>query len=114
MWRNVRAMGAALAMAMLSASGCGGGGDPAAGAQACHDLADTLAKGAEACGLDYQANYDAMVQRFAGGSCANIKGLRDHDSFYNQCLPFLAGLTCDQLNSTTVTFPASCNGQLQR
>jgi hypothetical protein len=110
---SVRVRTAALVIAALGAAGCGSSG-AGAGEQACLDLADTLGSDAQRCGLDYQTNYDAIVGAVAGGDCANITSLRDHDSFYGECLPFLRNLTCEEVNSTTVTFPASCKAQLVR
>ncbi|MFT3769427.1 MAG: hypothetical protein QM820_28650 [Minicystis sp.] len=82
--------------------------------KACEDLADTLGKDAERCGLDYQANYDATVQTVAAGDCGNIVSVRDINVFYSDCLPFLAKLTCGQVNDPTLTLPESCNAQLLR
>ena len=82
--------------------------------QACEDLADALADGAQRCGFDYDANYDAVVEVAAGGDCGNIKQIRDKASFYDDCIPFVRKLTCEQLHDSSLQLPASCNAQLVR
>ena len=82
-------------------------------AQACEDLAVALASSAARCGFDYQVNHDAFVKGAAGGDCHNIVMVRDADSLYDSCIPFLSNLTCEQLNETNVEFPDSCIEQLE-
>lgn len=87
------------------------GGNPAA-AQACRDSADAVATAAERCGLDYQANYDAFVATAAKGDCKNIVRVRDEAALYDVCIPFVAEMTCEQLQNPSIALPSECMGQL--
>lgn len=79
--------------------------------QACLDLADAVAKAAQRCGQDYQANYTAFVQNAANGNCTNIVAVRDEASLRAVCLPKFATITCADLLAGKID--ASCVGQLQ-
>lgn len=80
--------------------------------KACEDVADAFASAARRCGLDYKVNYDAFVANAAQGSCSNVVQIRDEPSLRSSCLPFIQGLTCDQLNDPNLTLPDSCSQQL--
>lgn len=82
--------------------------------QACLDTADALAGSAQRCGLDYKANFDAFVDAAAMGDCSNIVAVRDREELYGECVPFLKGLTCDQVNDPNLVPPAACENQLIR
>ena len=97
-----------------SSSKSGGEGTVTGPAKACEDTADALASSAQRCGLDYQANYDAFVDGAAGGSCSNIIDIRDEGSLRAECIPFLRGLTCEQLGDPNLALPPSCSQQLLR
>jgi hypothetical protein len=105
MWQ---ALGLLIVLGIVT--GCGG----SSSAQACEDTADALASAAQRCGQDYQANYDAFVATGAGGDCANILSVRDEDGLYQECIPFLKSLSCEQLTSGNFTLPPSCVSQLMR
>jgi hypothetical protein len=82
--------------------------------QACIDMADAVADAAErACSQDYQANYEAFEQSAAGGSCRNVKMVRDENSLRSVCIPWFATATCVQLSNTS-SLPSECKSQLLR
>jgi hypothetical protein len=76
---------------------------------ACVKLADTIASKADECGLDYQTSYDAAVEVFADGDCAAIDDIPDEEAFYDECLPTLKAVSCEQLNASGIEFPKSCS-----
>jgi hypothetical protein len=76
------------------------------------DMAGAIAGSAQRCGFDYQVNYDAFVDAAAGGDCANITFVRDLDALYDECVPFMKGLTCEQIDDPALAFPAACQQQL--
>jgi hypothetical protein len=80
--------------------------------KACEDTADAVAKAAQRCGQDYQANYKAFIQAGAGGNCSNVVSIRDETELRQSCLPSLATISCEDLLAAKIS--ASCNAQLQR
>ncbi len=107
-----------LASVALSGSACssssGGDGDGSAPVQACKDTAHAWASSAERCGKDYQVNYDVFVTNAANGSCDNIIQVRDSQALYDVCIPFLANLTCTQMEDPNLSLPPECQSQLIR
>lgn len=104
-----------LAASMTSAcSGNRGSGDDAADVeeQACLDVAEGVAAAAGRCGGDYQANYDAFIDGAAEGDCANIVQVRDRAALYDECLPSLEVVSCDDLLAGQLD--DSCRDQLLR
>jgi hypothetical protein len=93
---------------------------------ACEDLAGAVAAKSVECaelknGVDlpqdeyqvaYQASYDSFVQTAAEGSCGNIKTVRDSASLYDNCLPAVQTLPCDDVLAGNL--PAACQKQLIR
>jgi hypothetical protein len=84
--------------------------------QACRDMADGVASAVRVCGGDYLATYNAFVSTAADGDCSRIIAVRDEEALYDDCLPALRALTCDQLGSSTAAqdLPDSCKAQLVR
>lgn len=80
--------------------------------QACIDMATAVARASERCGQDYQANYDAFVNKAAEGNCANIIRVRDETSFRETCLPSFTTITCVDLKSGRAD--PTCERQLLR
>ncbi|MGM0557334.1 MAG: hypothetical protein ACQEVA_13200 [Myxococcota bacterium] len=80
--------------------------------QACRDFADTFASKAEECGDDYQTVYNDLVNSLASGDCDNIVSIRDRDAFYDDCMPAIDALMCDQLSAANL--PDSCRNQLSQ
>jgi hypothetical protein len=106
---------ASLAVACASTDDGGDdGGDFSSPEQACLDTADALAGSAQRCGYDYKANFDAFVNSAAQGDCRNIIAVRDKSSLYAECIPYMQGLTCEQVSSGNLNLPASCVDQLLR
>jgi hypothetical protein len=103
-----------LAMGCSSTSSGGGaaGGNGSAQSKACLDTIEALARAAERCGGNYQANYDAALQNAAGGDCNKIVSIRDESALRSTCLPSLMALSCPDL--TAGKLDASCKAQLQR
>jgi len=79
-------------------------------AQACEDLADALVASAERCVIDPQGVRDHFLQSVANGDCDNIVELRDHDQFYDECIPFVQEIRCDRLLAGD--YDSSCSQQL--
>ncbi len=104
-----------LAVGVTTTWGCSSttSGGKTGSEKTCEDVAGAFADAASRCGLDYKTNYDAFVQGATGGSCANVVAIRDEASLRSSCLPFIQGLTCDQINDPNLTLPESCVGQLQ-
>ena len=99
-----------LALALATCElGCGV--DPE---QACWDATDAFADSAAACGLSYLDAYGAFMQGV--GSCNEVTSIRDADSFYEQCIPFLRGFTCQSFADPDLAarLPPACLAQLQR
>lgn len=46
------------------------------------------------------------------GNCGFVQDLRDRDELYDQCLPWLRSLTCEQASSDSFVLDSSCKGQL--
>jgi hypothetical protein len=80
--------------------------------KACTDLAEVTAKAAQRCGQDYKQNYDVFVSVAAGGSCANVKKVRDETALRSVCIPSLTNISCAALLAGKID--ASCAGQLLR
>jgi len=87
-------------------------GDATPEEQACLDMAEAVAKAAERCGEDYQANYDAFIELGTGGSCSNITSVRDETALRQTCIPSLGTIECSALLAGTID--ASCQAQLVR
>ena len=96
---------ALLGLAAVLLSGCGAP-DPA---DACVDLAETIADKADECGLDYQASYQATIDVFVGGDCEETRGLMYDKAFYRKCLPALSAISCEELRKSGIQFPESCS-----
>ena len=108
---------ASLVTACGSEDDAGGDGDDddiADAEQACLDAADAIAGSAQRCGYDYKANFDAFVDSAAAGDCNYIIAVRNKSSLYAECIPYMKGLTCEQISSGELNLPASCNDQLLR
>ncbi len=106
---------ASLVIACSSEDNAGGDGDDSSDAeQACLDAADAIAGSAQRCGYDYKANFDAFVDSAAAGDCTYIIAVRDKSSLYAECIPYMSGLTCEQISSGNLNLPASCTDQLLR
>ena len=102
-----------LAMACSSTKTGSGGGAPATGPEkACLDTVEGIARAAERCGQNYQANYDAGLKGAAGGDCKKIIGIRDEAALRQTCLPSLQTVPCPDLLAGKID--ASCGKQLQR
>jgi hypothetical protein len=80
--------------------------------QACRDFADTFASKADECGEDYQTVYDDLVNSLASGDCDNIVSIRDREAFYDDCMPAIDAMMCDELSASNL--PASCRNQLSQ
>lgn len=93
--------------ALLLASACVEIESPS---QACRDIADTFASRAEECGEDYDDVYDQFVGSVASGDCNNIVSIRDRDAFYDDCIPAIDEMACEDIQSADL--PASCRNQL--
>jgi hypothetical protein len=92
-----------------SGSSTGSGG---ANEKACLETVEALARAAERCGGNYQANYDAALKNAAAGDCKNIVSIRDESALRGTCLPGLMAITCTDL--TAGNLDGSCKAQLQR
>ncbi len=109
----------------LTACGEDESGNEAAVA-ACGDLAEGMANRLVDCAAQsngvtlqpderqqaYQASYDQFVLEAVGGECSDIKSVRDSASLYDECLPALPSLPCD--NVLAGNLPAVCQKQLIR
>lgn len=81
--------------------------------QACIDINEALAHAQERCGADYATAYAADVNAYTSGhGCGNARMLRDKESFYMQCIPWVEGLTCAQLSAPTIVEDPSCVNQI--
>ena len=78
--------------------------------QACLDTADAVAKAAQRCGGDYQANFDAFVKNAALGNCANVIQVRDEAALRQTCIPSFTTIQCPAL--TAGTLDPTCKSQL--
>jgi hypothetical protein len=100
-----------------------GGGTTAANPaaeKACLDTADAVARAAVRCGCtapdagksncDYQTNYDAFIKTASGGSCKNIRRVRDEASLRNKCIPSLGTVSCADFLANRID--ATCIDQL--
>ena len=94
-----------LGIAVVSIAGC----SSPAPEDACVDLADTIASKANECGLDYPTSYEAAVRVFADGDCSEINAIPEEEAFYDECLPALKAVSCEQLNARGIEFPKSCS-----
>lgn len=93
---------------------------------ACENLADAMATRLVECAEQrsgtvlqpserqqaYQAAYDKFVLDSVGDSCDDIKSVRDSTSLYDECLPALDSLPCDDVLNGNL--PAVCQKQLIR
>jgi hypothetical protein len=90
----------------LFIAGCGGRVDPE---KACRDLADAFGDLCDRCDPGtYQTCYDLIVQ-VADGDCQNVVDIRDEDELYDDCIPFIESLQCDEDLSR---LDSSCEEQL--
>jgi hypothetical protein len=114
---------------LFSLAGCGDDdrGNQAAVA-ACEDLADAMATNLVKCAEQtagrgvtvseserqeaIQQTHDQFVQDAVGGDCGSIKTVRDSESLYDECLPALDSLPCNDLLNGSL--PAVCQKQLIR
>lgn len=97
-------------MLFLVVSACGEEGVSEA-QQACFDYADAYA---DLCGRCDPGTRDTCywgIVNAAGGDCSAITEIRDLDSFYNWCLPWLETVNCDNFNDEFV-LDESCESQL--
>lgn len=93
----------------LSMAGC----SSSVAEEGCNDFVDAFADRAAACGFDRAANARAVEDSATGFlGCGATDELRDAESFYDSCIPFLEGLTCAQLDDTSLMLSSSCTGQL--
>ena len=84
------------------------------GTAGCQDFVRTIGDVAVRCGFDRQANEDAAEESAtAGYGCGAVVSLRDEEAFYDSCLPYVEGLTCEQFDDPATTFPSSCSMQLE-
>lgn len=82
-----------------------------AGAQACKDVADAVAKAAVRCSLGtYEAAFSSFVQGAANGDCNNIVQVRDENALYDTCIPSIETMNCLDLENANLD--ASCKSQL--
>lgn len=102
-------------------AGIDGGSDAV---QACKDLADAFTvrtiecaeqeNGVQLQGDEYQkaynSTYDTFVRTAVGGGCEKTKKVRDGNALYNECLPELDYLPCN--NILAGELPATCQKQL--
>ena len=96
---------------MAFGAGCGDddSGTPTP-TESCETYVDAFADVAASCGFDYDANYTFLED--ALGGCENIVEVRDLDSFEGACLPFIRGLSCEEINDAELSLDPSCEGQL--
>jgi hypothetical protein len=99
----------AVALVACSSTSSGGGGTTGP-QQACLDTADAVAKAAQRCGGDYQANYDAFVKCSANSDCKNITSVNNESSLRGTCIPSFSSISCPNLAAGNVD--ASCKAQL--
>lgn len=86
---------------------------PNAGVVGCEDFVEVMGDKAEECGFDREANEDAAEDGATMGmGCRAVVDLRDPDAFYDECLPYLRGLTCAELDNPDVMIPPSCSMQI--
>ena len=71
---------------------------PRPGEQACLDAAEAAAKAGARCGFDKGATYANFIREAAGGSCANVTGIRDEDALRKQCFLWLASTSCRNID----------------
>jgi len=94
-------------------SGCSDNDD--VGRVGCNDLLRTFGDVADRCGLDRDVTEDEIEFAVtAGQGCEAIVALRDEEAFYEECLPYIEGFTCEQLTSEDTTYPPSCTMQVLR
>lgn len=79
---------------------------------ACTDTADALAATAQRCAADPVEERAAFVDAAAGGSCSNIRAVRDFNLLYKTCLPWFKTVSCASFLAGIVD--PSCQGQLLR
>lgn len=97
-------------VSLASLTGCN---SKSAAEGACRDMVTAFGDKAEECGFDRRANESAAERSITGSvGCGSVRDVRDIDSFYGGCIPFVRRLTCEQFNSSDTVFPASCVGQL--
>jgi hypothetical protein len=86
--------------------------------QDCLDMGAAVAQRAvqcnDSCGdgapCTYQMEYDLFVANAAGGSCNNIKTIRDETSLRDTCIPSLKTISCADLERANLD--PSCQRQL--
>lgn len=82
--------------------------------RACNAYLDTFAdKAANECELgSYEEVRAAVMDQFTDlgvESCADFVAVDDEYEFYNECLPGIEAMTCEELDEA---LPDACNGQL--
>lgn len=78
------------------------------GEDACHDAIDAFTDVGVRCGFDGR---QMQIQLEATFQCAEVSELDNEETFYENCLPGIRNLTCEELVSEDDTFPLSCRGQ---
>jgi hypothetical protein len=103
---------ASVVVACSSTSSGSGGGASAASEKACLDTIDALARAAERCGGNYQANYDAALKNAADGDCKKVVSIRDEAALRGTCFTSLQAISCPDFMAAKLD--ATCKAQLQR
>jgi hypothetical protein len=89
----------------------------AAAPQACCDVANALIDACTRCKLGSRSGCVSQVTAAvkngspSGDGCAGADSIRDSTSLYNECLPAMETISCEDLKSATL--PTSCEDQIQ-
>jgi len=95
----MRRLGCALALL------CGCGTSPVT---ACEDVVDAVGVAFVRCGFGTPEAVESVAETEFGG-CENIDDIRDIDELYEECIPAIRTLDCDDIEAGRV--PASCENQ---
>jgi hypothetical protein len=92
----------ALALTLL----CGCGTSPEA---ACEDFVDAVGAAYERCEYGTQEQIEQQAETLYGG-CGVVEAIRDVDELYEECLPAIEAIGCDDIEAGRI--PPSCENQL--
>ena len=87
-------------VAAAALAGCGPSDE-----EVCGDLVDAVTEALVRCNLGTREQIRQLLEQQLG-SCSDVKDIRDEDALYDECIPWLESVECNELVS------ASQNGQL--
>lgn len=108
--REERHMKVGLALMTVLSMGCLKAGDDKTGEEACQDLVEAYADRCEECGRSTHEDCASDFEDALDG-CDRVKEIDDEDEYYDECVPSMGQVSCEEMVAGTWTIHESCENQ---